>query len=1012
MMTDYRKRQLLNCRTGFAVLLASTSAPALLLGSTAAHAQDIAPPAATAEADSAAPAEEIVVTGSRIRRDPADETAPRIVVSEQEFADRGYTSAAEALNQITSNSPQLNQADGSGEQSGSGQQFPDLFGLGAGRTLTLVNGRRMVTSSSGLGDAQVDANIIPLGLLERVEVVQGGGAAVYGSDAIAGVVNYVLKDDFEGIELDAQNGISSRGDYHTYSLRGTIGTNFADGRGNIALDVGYAHSPLLRFTDRPLSALGRLTQSNPDDTGPDDGIPSVRELLDAHFWEFNGNGVIFNIPAPFPFALTGGGLQFAPDGGVTGFDPGTNVGIPFASGGDGFAYTDLVGLRTGVDRLTANAIGHYDLTDAITLRGEFLYANTKGTEIPQGQSRTILNNGTYAGPVVFTRNNPFLTADAIATLSAASPSFAAGAPLFLSKYFFDLTPDTQQTTETDTYRGLLALEGDFGLGDRDFYWSVSGSYARVEGESSYWEVDNAKYNNAINAVLSGGQIVCAINADADPSNDDAACAPINPFGFGNVSADAQQYVSVRAGMDYTNEQIDFLATLGGDIVELPAGMAKFSVAYEHRDEQATFTPKEANRLGLFGGGTMEEIQSGGYDTDEISAELLIPIISRDMAIPLVRSLELNAAGRYVDNSLAGGEEVWDLGARWEMFEGVTLRASRSRNFRAPTLTQLIAPSSTGLSNAGVDPCDADRINAGPNPDVRYANCLALFQANPGYGTGPDGANDGLSAEDRLAAFQDPAENFQRTMVTTGGNPDLRNEVSDTFTYGIVLQPYFIPGLTISADRIEIDLEDGLSAFTTEDFMAACYDNTDPDPAVCDAFTRLDVSDGISPGGTVVTGTTTTFNAGVVKYRGEIYAIDYVFAPEGLGDFHIGVNATHNTLLTTSVTGETFTRTDGTYFKPEWEGRFNLDWQKGPVRLSYQAYYLDKTLNGPDATIENNPNPVLDSNLTHSLSGQYQAGAFTLRGGVDNFTDEEPSYPRISYGDILGRRFWIGVNVKM
>ena len=1000
-------------------LLAGSASVAMLAvpGSLSAQEAAQAPAASEPSATEAGEDNLIVVTGSRIRRDVADEGAPRIVLGEEVIEDRGYSSAAEALNELTVNSPQLSQADNSGEASGSGQQFPNLFGLGPGRTLTLVNGRRMVTTSSGLGDAQVDANIIPLGLLERVEVVEGGGAAVYGSDAIAGVVNYVLKDDFEGIELDAQNGISSRGDYHTYSLRGTVGTNFADGRGNIAADIGYSKSPVLRFEDRPLSALARLTVTNPDDTGPNDGIPSVRELLDARFWEFNANGVLFNTPAPITSFLTqanGVPLQFAPDGSLQPFDPGSDVGIPFASGGDGFSYRNLVGLRTGVERLTGNVVAHYDLTDSITLRAEGLYARTEGDEIPQGQSRTILNAGTYAGPITFTTNNPFLSDSARQTLSAANPGFAAGAPIFLSKYFFDLTPSNSQTYKTETYRGVLGIEGDFSAGWRNFYWSVSGSYARVDGAQRRWEVDNAKYSNAIDAVSAGGSIVCAINADGDATNDDPSCAPINPFGNGNVSAEAQQYVSVRAGQNYTNEQVDLLATFGGDIVELPGGTAQFSVAYEHRDESADFTPLEANRLGLFGGGTMEQSQSGRYNTDEISGELLIPLVNPDMNIPLVDMLELNAAGRYVDNSIAGQEEVWDLGARWRLFDGVTLRGSRSRNFRAPTLTQLFAPQSTELGSIGRDPCDADRITSGSNPSVRYANCLALFEANAGYGVAADGSNAGASAADRLASFQDPAENFQRATITTGGNSALRNEISDTLTFGIVLQPAFVPGLTISADRIEIDLKDGLSPFTTEDFSASCYDNVDPDPAVCDAFTRLANPDGLNPGGTIVQGTTTTFNAGVLQYRGEVYAIDYRFSPDdgAWGRFHLGLTATHNSLLTTSVTGETFVRTDDTYVKPEWEGRLNLTWDKGPVRVSYQAYYLDETKAAFDATIENNPNPVLDSNLTHSISAQFDAGAMTFRLGVDNLTDEGPSYPQLAYGDILGRRFWVGAKIRM
>jgi outer membrane receptor protein involved in Fe transport len=1011
-------------------LMASTAVLAALVAMPALAQQAPAPadPSIATSVDAELdPDATIVVTGSRIRRAGLDNAAPVAEITTQSITDRGFITAADALNNLPSNAPVLNQADGSGNSSGPGYQAPNLFNLGPGRTLTLFNGRRMVTTGSGIGSADgvgnafVDANIIPLGLLDRVEVYQGGGAAVYGSDAIAGVVNYIVKKDFSGLELDAQNGISSRGDFATHSLRGTAGVNFGGGRGNIAIDLGYSRSPTLMFSARPLSNLGRLTVSNAADTGPADGIPAVKEIFNAAFWPFNSNGVIFTRPAPVsPFLArsNGNALQFSPDGSVIPYNTGVLQGIPFAAGGDGFKYQALAGLRTGVERYTANLVGHYDLTDRVSLSTELLYARTTGTEIPQGNSYTTLNAGAYNGPIAFTIANPYLSAQARTLLRGANAGFAGGAPLYLSKYFYDLTPANDQTTRTDTYRAALALEGDFDVGARNFYWSLAGSYARVEGAQRSWQVVNARFQNAINAVSSGGQIVCAINADANPNNNDTACAPINPFGDGNVSAAARNYVSTRAGTDWTNEQADLLATLGGTIARLPTGNADFSIAYEHRDERARFDPLDANRLGSFGTGVRQVGQSGGYNTDEMSAELIVPLIGKDVQLPLVRLLEAKGAFRYVDNSYAGHENVWDLGLRWEVVRGVTVRGSRSRNFRAPTLTQLLAPSASGLDSTGFDPCDADRISGGPNPAQRRASCLALFAANPGYGVDADGTGAGLSAAARLARFQDPSENFARASVTTGGNAGLRNEISNTWTYGILLQPRIVPGLTISADRIEIDLKDGLSAFTTQDFTAACYDDPNPAAGVCSAFTRLATTDGLSPGGTIATGTTTTFNAGVIRYRGENYMVDYQFA---LGDlFRTGdlsrlqltASATHNTLLTTSVTGTTFVRTDGTYLSPTWVGRFNAAYSKGPLRLTYQLQYRDRTAAGSNVSIETTPNPVLARNIVHDVSAQVDLGAIALRIGVDNLTDKDPSYPQIAYGDILGRRFYAGARIKL
>ena len=971
--------------------------------------------------------DDIVVTGSRIRRSAADSSAPTVSVEQQTLTDRGFTSAAQALNNLSFNAPALAQAANDGSSSGPGIQSPNLFNLGAGRTLSLINGRRMVTSSNGAGvnaanvngDAQIDANIIPIGLLDRVEVAQAGGAAVYGSDAIAGVVNYVLKKNFSGIELDVQNGISSYGDYATHSARGTVGANFADKRGNIALDVEWSKTPPLFFSDRPLSNLSRVTVPNSADTGGGDGIPSVRELTDTHFWEFNTNGVIFrNAPAPVPIFLSG--FQFQPDGNVIRFNPGAIMGVPFAKGGDGFRYADLVGLRTANERLSANLIGHYDLSDRLTLSTELLYARTQGTEYGQAEARTVLGNApTNSGAIAFTIANPFLTDAAKTALSAAIPSFGAGAPLFLSKYFVDLRQDNAQVSTVKTYRGLLSLDGTFDVGDHNFYYSLSGSYARVDGAIRNWQVVASKFNNAIRAARnSAGQIVCAINADANTTNDDSACSPINPFGAGNVTQAARDYVNTLAGHDYRNQQIDLLASIGGDLMRLPAGQLKFSAAYEHRLEKARFDPLPANRAGNFGAMVPEVPSSGSYHTNELSGELLVPLVGGDFKLPLVNRLELNLAYRYVANSLAGNESVWNVGGTWEVVPGITFRTSRSRNFRAPTLTQLLAPNSVTQTFIQSDACDADRINGGPRPDVRRKNCLALFEANPGYGVGQvlaDGTTvqPGASAAVRLANFQDPSESFNNAIVTSGGNRNLRNEISNTLTFGIVIELRMIPGLSITADRIQVDLRDGLSNFTTQNFIETCMDNANPSATVCNAFARLANPDGTNPGGTIIGGTTTTFNAGVIKYRGEVYRLSYQFPLRGgdLGQVYFGVEATHNDLLTTSVTGDTFSRTDNTIQAPTWSGRLDLRYVKGPFRFTYQLAYLGRARPFADATIETTPTPTIDSNVTHAISAQYDFGKLTLRAGIINLTNQAPSYPSLAYGDIVGRQIYVGAKVK-
>jgi hypothetical protein len=234
----------------------------------------------------------------------------------------------------------------------------------------------------------------------------------------------------------------------------------------------------------------------------------------------------------------------------------------------------------------------------------------------------------------------------------------------------------------------------------------------------------------------------------------------------------------------------------------------------------------------------------------------------------------------------------------------------------------------------------------------------------------------------------------------------------------VLQPKFVPGLTVTADRIQVELTDGLSSFTTQDFLAACYDSAVQSPDVCDKFTRLDAVSGTNPAGTVITGTTTTYNAGRIRFHGEKYNINYAFALSSLfgggdlGRLDIGIEATHTSLLETSVTGYDLTRTDDTEVQPDWVGRLDVRYAIGPFRLSYQLSYLPGELRTADTTIENNPNPYLAANYIHNISMAFDLGRYNLRFGVNNFTDQGPSYPSVSYGDILGRRFFAGVSIKL
>ncbi len=943
----------------------------------------------------------VVVTGSRIRRTSTSTAAPVAVISGSSIEERGFTQAGQMLNEVPSNLPQFPQGPFSGVPAGSGQTFPNLFGLGAGRTLTLIDGRRMVTSGSGLDQRTIDVNVIPTGLIQRIEIDQAGGAAVYGSDAIAGVVNYILVDHFQGVAVDAQYGNTFTNDYRQPSLRLTLGRNFADDRGNIAADFEWSRTDPLLESQRPPFDMGLRSVPNPAKTSPNDGIPPTMYVYNGRLWGFNENGVVFGANSRRPSALvTSGGtpLQFSPDGSqLIPYDTGIIQGpTSTAIGGEGYPGWLLSTLQAGVKRYTGTVIGHFDFTDHMTMSNEFLYGREEGAD-PLG-TEVFQNTAGGFGPysaVAFTKDNPYLTPGEVATLSTANPGFAAGGPLYLSKAS-DILPTRNDSNITNTWREMLTLKGDFQQLNRDFDWSVSDAYGKTNATQSVWDESIDHFNNAVDAVRNGdGQIVCAINAVAVT---DPGCSPLDLFGSQPALAQTQAraYISALDGSWTRNTMNDFLADFNGDLLSLPTGKARFSLAYEHRNESAAITPFPADVENLTIQSTGAPPISDSYHTNEFSGELLVPLIGGKFTLPLVHLLELHGSYRKVNHSLVGNESVWGSGLRWQVGYGLTLRATKSRNFSSPTLDELIEPATSG-GNPANDPCDTTQINSGPNPAVRRANCEALFAANPGYGS--------------LSSFYDPSESTGSVNVTFRGNPALNPEVSDTVTYGFVFQPRYVPGLSVSVDAIRIHLTNAISEFGVNDFLATCYD-TSPQPAgVCGTFTR-------NAQGYLVTGFDEFYNAGFLIYRGEVYSGSYAF-PIGrlfhgrdLGELELDVNASHTRQLETSVTGFDYSYSQGTTSMPDWVLRFDAHYLLGPVRVLYSLYYLPSVKSSYTATINSTPVPIVASNAVHSVSVEYDWRQFTFRAGVDDLNNALTSFPTRGYGNIIGAQYFLGVKARL
>jgi iron complex outermembrane recepter protein len=296
-----------------------------------------------------------------------------------------------------------------------------------------------------------------------------------------------------------------------------------------------------------------------------------------------------------------------------------------------------------------------------------------------------------------------------------------------------------------------------------------------------------------------------------------------------------------------------------------------------------------------------------------------------------------------------------------------------------------------------DPCSYTHINDGAAPEKRRANCAALFSANPSWGP--------------LSNFLDANENVEVALVTTGGNPNLRNEISDTKTFGAVWEPSYIPGLSVAVDVISLNLKDGLVSFSPSSFFSKCYDTTPQDETSCSTFTRS------STNGFITSALSAVTNAGYIKFRGETYKVNYALQLDKLfsgnsGVVRFGVEATHTSKYEESDTGFAVdaVRLDGTTSYPDWRVRFDLNYNRGPFGFFYTLSYYPPEKSGYYDTIETTANPRVGANSVSSASISYRFPHLNLRAGVDNLFDQAPSFPTFTYGDALGRRFFVGANV--
>lgn len=1026
--------------------------------------EQVSPEPAPAVVESAAKEESIVVTGSRIERRNVDSSSPIQVIDSKELDARGYQTIAQALNELPSfGVPGASPVGFNQSGFGAGQSFVDFLGLGSQRTLTLVNGRRFVSSNTssifgptGSGGSQVDLNTIPTKLIDRVETVAAIGAPIYGADAIAGTINILLKRDYDGIDLDAQYGLSSRGDAPDYRFRALVGKNFADGRGNITLSGEYNQSKGLLFTDRALTASDdRFDQPRAASQYQQvpyrnfrlpsiwsGGIPLVGGVtygLDLSFSPQQSD-VFFGDPS-FNFGANGAGnsqLRFASDGRLEAIDFGSTIGPDdgfniFSSGGNGFTLRDVENLQTDLKRYNANAVGSYELSSDVSLFGEAWYSVSEGRNLA---SQPVYNTalfgpaGSRDGNLIIPLSNPFLTPAARSAIQNSitnNPGSDQNNPFgdpalngITQNYFYlgranvDLSPGVS-TGKVEVLRFVGGINGTLHvLPEKDWKFEASMNYGRSITSSRNPEVNEQNFRNALNATVDGnGKIICAPGFTNSPAATlSSTCASLNLFG-NQVSQAAKDYITTIATPRSVNEQYDAIASVSGPLVRLPGGDLSFALGFEHRQESSSFAPGSfyfgsadpdprtdangdgdlTNDRGSYGRSVPIDPVKGKYNTNEIFGELNADVVSPDMEVPLVRSLAFQSAARYVWNSFAGGDLTWTAGGRYSPFTLLTLRGAYTRAIRAPSVTEAFNPTSSSYVFA-TDPCDRTQQGTGPDPATRAKNCAAA----------------GIPAN-----FQ-ALSNSRSFPGYTFGNPNLTNEKSDSYSAGVVITPPLLRGLSATVDYVDITLNNAISQFGTSQVVAACYDSTTyPANPFCPLVTR-DSTKQLSNVGS------TYFNSAQLRYKGILADIRYNFATPVLGAAsRLGLSASYQYL-------DTLTNQVGSFDKPTiTDNSVGYSKHKGVVSLSYdnngfstqvQASYIGKAKVDPNAAANFYSVSDVNSVIFVNLAMSYDVGdRFTIRANVDNLFGTTPPYPYPLAGGtttyfrgILGPYFRVGAAV--
>jgi iron complex outermembrane recepter protein len=788
-------------------------------------------------------AQRIEVTGSRIRSVAADSPSPIQVITSQEIAQSGAVTLQDLLlkNPALGSLPTFSRTNSNFDNLNSGVAVVDLRNLGEERTLVLVNGKRFVSGVPG--SSSVDLNAIPTDFIERIEILTGGSSSTYGSDAVAGVINFILKKDFEGLSLDASVGQSDRGDDKKQKFGITWGANAAGGKGNVMLHFGYSKQGAVYSKDRPGLAIDNI--NNADLTG---NIQEVFDVTTPFLSSFAPQGRIFYDTNG---AAAGGGASQT-------FDRNGNIIAVNTNGGatpTGFNRQEFRTIAIPTSRYTLAGKGEFELAanHRAYLEGTYVTTKTNARLEPFPLDSADGTSGLYpasgVGPAEFDVNgtilaNPLIPAGLLALMTDTDGDGLRD--YSFSRRLSEVGNRGSKAT-TDTFRIASGIKGSLFNWDYDVY-GIYGSNRRSQTSGGQYNVNNFRQAMEaipdVNDVDGDGNVTEAICRDAQARAQ--GCVPANIFGFDTLTPAAVAWIIAPATLQTQVTQRVVGATASGEPLKLWAGPLGVAAGVEYRKESSISEPDALYQRGLNGSNAIP-ITEGSFSVKEAFLEGKLPLLKD---APFAQMLAVSGAVRGSKYTTVGSTFSWNAGVEWAMNRSVKMRVTRALSTRAPNIAELFQPPTQDFP-AVVDPCAGVTATA---TDARSVACRAAPGVNANIA-----ANGGV--------FTLNQADLQGTSGFDRGNPNLQEEKGRSTTIGLVLTPTGIPWLantTFTADYFKIDVSDAIVATPRQFILAQCYGG---DASFCQFVQRRPAAVGANSAGSLDRVDTAVSNSGGLKTEG-------------------------------------------------------------------------------------------------------------------------------------------------